>query len=272
MAGDWIKMTHALRRAPEVVRIASRLKRDSSVTDVPPGVLRHVTIACLYTLWCVADEHATEDGLLPGYGLGDIDLEVGVDGFASAVAEEGWLKVRADGVELPKFERHNGNSAKKRIQATDRKRRERSTSEVSQEKRDNCHKKDGQKRDQRREEKSKSKSKKKNTPLTPLPSPGFTQFWNVVPAERKVGKSEAIKIWNRKNLEPRATSIAAALQRQLDNDQFPNTDRKDKKRFRFMPHPSTWLNREQWDDEVVERAPEPLKDRVTQFLPPVSDD
>ena len=268
MAGDWIKMTHALRRSPEVVRITSRLKRDNSVTGVPPSVLRHVTISSLYTLWCIADEHATEEGFLPGYRLEDIDLEVGVEGFAAAVAEEGWLKAQEDGVYLPNFERHNGNSAKKRILAADRKRHERSVTKMSHVKRDNGHAKKGQKRDQRREEKRREEKRReeKSKKKTPPYPPAFEAFWSHY--VRKDGKAYAFTMWKR--LDPDAELQAVmikATERQEETNHWRGHDGED-----YRPHASTWINQRRWEDEIKERKGTADATRVGKFLPPVSDD
>ena len=71
-------------------------------------------------------------------------------GFAAALRHVGWLEGRDGRLSIPNFDRHNGQSAKRRAEAADRKRKSR---EMSAE----CHKKSvtetSGKRDQRREEK-----------------------------------------------------------------------------------------------------------------------
>jgi hypothetical protein len=54
-----------------------------------------------------------------------IDRKVQCDGFASAMVECGWLTVGIDGIEFPKFDRHNGETAKQRGLATGRKKKQR---------------------------------------------------------------------------------------------------------------------------------------------------
>lgn len=121
MAGDWIKMTHALITSPEVVRIVSALNAD-----------KMRTIGALYVLWCVADQHAqtTEsgDGMLVGYTLDAVDGLVQWPGFAEAVRDAGWLRIDAKGLILPNFWRHNGKSAKRRATESSRKNRVRKMS------------------------------------------------------------------------------------------------------------------------------------------------
>jgi hypothetical protein len=114
MAGDWIKMRANLRRHPKVVRIASALNAD-----------RLRVVGGLHAVWCLFDEHS-EDGCLSGYTPSAVDDEVGFAGLASAMVGVGWLEWDGnDGLSLPEFDTHNGASAKRRAQESDRKRAER---------------------------------------------------------------------------------------------------------------------------------------------------
>ena len=70
-------------------------------------------VGALYWLWATADQH-TEDGILPGLTLRQIDRKTGVEGFAQALCAIGWLADHPDGVRLVRFEEHNGQSAKRR--------------------------------------------------------------------------------------------------------------------------------------------------------------
>jgi hypothetical protein len=109
MAGDWIKMNKSLPRDPRVVRISSALKAD-----------RLRTIGGLLSAWCLADEQ-TEDGKLDGYTPELLDELVGMNGIARAMASVGWLVIGPDFLEFPRFEEHNGQSAKRRAQDSTRK-------------------------------------------------------------------------------------------------------------------------------------------------------
>lgn len=110
MAGDWIKMSHALRTAPEVVRIMSALQAD-----------KMRTIGALYVLWCIADMHASEKGALPDYTVEAMDAEIGWPGFTQAVVDAEWLDIVPKGLQLPHFDRHNGRPAKRRAMEAMRK-------------------------------------------------------------------------------------------------------------------------------------------------------
>lgn len=116
MAGDWIKMRMGLRTHPKIVRMASALQAD-----------RFRVIGGLHAVWCLADEH-TEDGSLPGYTLAALDDSIGWPGFAVALKDVAWLIEEPQGLVLPRFEEHNGASAKRRAQDAERKRNDRKTS------------------------------------------------------------------------------------------------------------------------------------------------
>lgn len=108
MAGDWIKMRGNLWDDPRVAKIVDLT--DSSEAAV---------VGALYWLWATADQH-TEDGTMPGLTLKSIDRKTGVQGFAQALCDIGWLADHPEGVRIIDFEKHNGSSAKKRCQTAKR--------------------------------------------------------------------------------------------------------------------------------------------------------
>lgn len=117
MAGDWIKMRADLFTHPKVVRMSSALKSDT---------LR--TVGGLMSVWCLFDAHS-DDGHLEGYCPEVLDAHLRWDGFADAMIAVGWLgHDPARGLALPRFDTHNGQSAKRRAQDTERKREARKTS------------------------------------------------------------------------------------------------------------------------------------------------
>lgn len=102
---------------PKVVRISSALKADT---------LR--TVGGLMSVWCLFDAHS-EDGKLDGYTPEVLDEHVRWGGFSAAMVSVGWLEVGPSGsLFLPRFDTHNGQSAKRRAQDADRKREDRKTS------------------------------------------------------------------------------------------------------------------------------------------------
>ena len=103
MAGDWIKMRGNLWDDPRVAKLADLTNSNEAMV-----------IGSLYWLWATADQH-TEDGVMPDLSERAIDRKTGLPGFASALISVGWLEVNGDGVQIPDFEKHNGTSAKKRL-------------------------------------------------------------------------------------------------------------------------------------------------------------
>jgi hypothetical protein len=81
----------------------------------------------LHAVWCLADEH-TEDGNLPGYTLQALDESIGWTGFSRALKDVEWLIEEPQRLVLPRFDEHNGASAKRRAQDAERKRNDRETS------------------------------------------------------------------------------------------------------------------------------------------------
>lgn len=110
MAGDWIKMRTAIANDPAVIAMAIDL--DASEFEVV-GMLHHI--------WSWADSQS-QDGHIKRVTEKWIDRYVHRIGFAKAMESAGWLIIEQDGITLPNFERHNGDSAKKRAEAAERQR------------------------------------------------------------------------------------------------------------------------------------------------------
>lgn len=116
MAGDWIKMRGNLWDDPRVAKLCDLC--DCSEAQVVGG---------LYWLWATADQH-TEDGVMPGLTLRQIDRKTGLQGFGEALCVIGWLADHPEGVRIVNFEEHNGTSAKRRCTDAQRKANVRSMS------------------------------------------------------------------------------------------------------------------------------------------------
>jgi len=101
--GAWIKMRTNLWDDPRVASLCDALSCDEA--RVCGGLFR---------LWSLADTHST-DGRLQ-YSAAAVNRKVGIDGFAEAMQDVGWL-TSVDGLmTLPRFDEHNGRSAKRRAQ------------------------------------------------------------------------------------------------------------------------------------------------------------
>lgn len=221
MAGDWIKMRTALAHDPAVIAMA--LDLDKGEFEIV-GMLHHI--------WSWAGNQS-QDGHIKRVTRKWIDRFVHCDGFANSMEMANWLMVNDEGIEFPNFDRHNGESAKKRAEDADRKRKSRelmALNEPSKTSDKNCDK------NRTREEKEKSKEQDQKTM-----SEAFSIFWKLYP--KKVSKADAVKAWGKikKDLVP---TIMQSLSMHLVCEQWVKDDGK------FVPNAATWLNKQKWEDEV----------------------
>jgi len=102
MAGDWIKIEHALPDKPEVMEMACALKIDADAV-----------VGKLIRVWTWFDIH-TENGNANVTMRALLDRYAGVTGFVTQMQNVGWI-AESDGIlSVNKFERHNGQTAKNR--------------------------------------------------------------------------------------------------------------------------------------------------------------
>jgi hypothetical protein len=217
MAGDWMKMRMDLFTHPKVVRISSALKADN---------LR--TVGGLMSAWCLFDVHS-ESGFLSGYTLETIDYELRWPGFAQEMCAVGWLEVVDGGLLLPRFDTHNGQSAKRRAMDAERKRDVRKTSASEADKLRT-------REEKRREEKDKPLS------TTPTSADGFANFWQAWPkSTRKVAKDQCAAKWKAKGCEGIASQILEALEAFKSCTEWASSSGQ------FIPAPLVWLNQSRWE-------------------------
>lgn len=72
-----------------------------------------LTVGKLFRVWRWFDQQTT-DGNAAGVTTALLDRIVGVTGFCEAMRSVGWLCIHESGINLPNFDRHNGNTAKSR--------------------------------------------------------------------------------------------------------------------------------------------------------------
>jgi hypothetical protein len=114
---NWIKMRSNLWDDPRIARICDLTgKKEAEV------------IGGLYWLWTMADVQ-TQDGMLHGLSTATIDRKTGVKGLGPALVKVGWILENEEGVEIARFDEHNGASAKRRAYEAKRKQFVRSSSE-----------------------------------------------------------------------------------------------------------------------------------------------
>ena len=116
---DWIKVEHTTPNKQELFKIAKILKLE------PDSVLGKVV-----RFWIWADQN-TEDGNTIVTDLCYIDHVVNFNGFGSALLETGWIERLGENFVIPRFDRHNSESAKKRANTLRRVQKHRSAGNAS---------------------------------------------------------------------------------------------------------------------------------------------
>jgi uncharacterized phage protein (TIGR02220 family) len=118
MAGEWIKLDAWIFDKPEVLRLSRLLGEDV-----------HAVVGSLVFFWIWLDRHSV-DGTVDGVTSSDVDAVANREGFAEAMAAVGWLRFddKNERIEVPNFDAHNGETAKKRALKNDRQARWRASS------------------------------------------------------------------------------------------------------------------------------------------------
>jgi hypothetical protein len=101
----WIKIETSTPDKPELRQVARLCK-----------ATRAETFCAFFQLWSYFDLHF-EDGFIADLSLDDIDDTAGLAGFGEALVAVGWLLANDGGFTIVNWERHNGQSAKKRAQS-----------------------------------------------------------------------------------------------------------------------------------------------------------
>ncbi len=109
----WIKIEVVTPDKPEI-RAAARIC----------GKTMPEAFCAFFRLWAYFDAH-TATGFLPGLVLEDLDDIAKLRGFGQAMANVGWISADSSGISISNWDRHNGQSAKKRAMDQKRKQRER---------------------------------------------------------------------------------------------------------------------------------------------------
>jgi len=154
MSGDWIKMRNNLDTDPKVIHLAGEL-----------GIHELHAVGCLWKIWAWADQHSVDGNAI---SVTDVTLDrfTDVTGFANAMRKIGWLEGENGCISFPRFDEHNGETAKKRAQTASRVARNRARQAES----GRCNEDVTQEAlpEKRREEKNREEG---STPTTPKPPP-----------------------------------------------------------------------------------------------------
>lgn len=210
---------------PEVHQISALLQLDPDTV-----------VGKLVRVWSWFDKQ-TVDGHAPSVTVALLDRITVRDGFAEAMAQAGWLDKANGGLRMPKFDRWNGQSAKKRALAYRRqaKKRNADVTPTSRPERD----------------KSVTREDKRNI-TTPIPPSGaFLRFWGAWPkGERKRSQGKCWELWQRKDYDQVAESVLSHVEVLKASEGWRNG---------YVPAPLVYLNQRQW--EGAEMA-EPQKKTV----------
>lgn len=108
MAGDWIKIEHATADKPEVGKIAEIL-----------GIDHDAALGKVLRFWMWADQQSVSGNAF-SVTKSSIDRVTYCPGFADALLEVDWLQARSGSFAIPRFDRHNGQTAKQRAESNRR--------------------------------------------------------------------------------------------------------------------------------------------------------
>lgn len=225
---SWIKVRVNLWTHPKVVTLASRL-----------SVTKPHAIGGLCALWFVTDQHANDDGRLD-ITAEAMDAEVQIPGFCAAMESIGWLSIGPDGLQVPRYQEHNGSTGKQRAASQKRSKASRLRNGPVTVERDAS---------VTREEKSREEKSRTKTPRTPRKAAGiradyseeFQTFWSSFPPGRKTDKASAYAAWNKAIVSGASAGeiIAAAAEYAASP----------KGMGEFVKMPASWLNGRCWEDD-----------------------
>jgi len=117
----WIKIRHDLIDDGRVVKISALLTSEFCPRMSTDERARRLSVVgALVVMWSAFDR-LTVDGMLIGYDAAAMDSLVGIPGWSEACRSAGWLDVTAEGLLMPRFAKHNSESAKKRAKDARRK-------------------------------------------------------------------------------------------------------------------------------------------------------
>lgn len=108
MAGDWIKIESTTPDKPEVFAMADIL-----------GIDPDTVVGKLVRFWTWCDQQSLDGNNIPVTET-IIDRLTYQPGFSDALRKVDWLEVRSGSLQVPRFDRHNGHSAKARAETNRR--------------------------------------------------------------------------------------------------------------------------------------------------------
>lgn len=246
----WIKFETTTSDKPEVWAIADSLEID------PDAV-----VGKLLRVWAWFDEH-TETGnasandsltlsALPKRHVSVtkalLDRRVGVSGFCEACIVAGWMTEDDNGVSLPNFDRHNGQTAKTRALTAKRVATHKTGAGKGNAKGNAASVSTSVTSALPRIEKNRTDKIFTNVNILD----GFTEWYSGYPRKVSVDSAKkayaaAIKRIGGEHQDAVADLLAASR---------PRFAELAKRESAYIPHPATWLNASGWTDEIEHVAP-----------------
>jgi DNA replication protein DnaT len=104
----WMKIETNTPEKPEIRTVARQCRCSKAEAFM-----------AFFRLWAYFDQH-TADGFIPGLVHDDIDEIAGLTGIARVLELVRWLTFDQSGIVISNWDRHNGESAKKRALAQKR--------------------------------------------------------------------------------------------------------------------------------------------------------
>lgn len=249
MAGDWMPMRLDLCEDPAVMAIADAL-----------NMREEFVVGCLHRIWSWASRQC-HTGIVTNITLASLARVTNLPDFVTAMKDAGWIEEdveqKEDGtivtfVRFPNWDRWMSNSAKKRLNDTERQRNSRKSSaktslpnvtSVSHSERDKVVTKE-----EKRTEEKKKKSSRKNFEY----SESFLRWFEIYPrSEGKLNASKAFEHAIEKISKERSISNDEAVAWLVDRTTAMRPHLL-KSELQYRPHPATWLSNARYDDELTQ--------------------
>ncbi len=219
MAGDWIKMRVDLKEDPTVFKLAEIL-----------GVDELHIVGGLFCFWAWADKHAV-DGVVDGATSRLVDKVSCINGFTDAMHQVGWINVSTTGINIPNYDRHNGESGKERSLKNARQSRWRAGKSVNV---------DATPSTQPSTTPSTREEKRREDINTSDVDNGFALFWSAYP--NKKAKPAAAKAFKTAKINGHLPEVLADIESKSQSESWL------KNGGQFVPMPATYLNQRRWED------------------------
>lgn len=261
MAGEWIKMRGSLLTNPKVIRMARTLLLNTAFVnwygrhvtrnempktgvtvnnDTAISVVTRVTVGALLPIWFSVNDCASDDGVMVGAGLCDLDTIAGVPGIGTALESVGWIEVlpNEEGILFPNFNEYNTvgkqrsggvkTNAERQAAFRERRRNESNAQKCVTFSLQSNH----------REEKNREEKK---TPKVPKGTAvRFEDFWNAWPkGDRKQDRIKCLEKWTKESLDLLVEKILADISVKTNSEKW---------REGFVEAPLVYLNNRRWED------------------------